>query len=75
MFRAVPISVRRSVLAGESFLVSTFTAPRPGGWVDVAPALPGHMLNLQITWDRTGGGDSRRTHTAAGRHARSVPDL
>ncbi|MGK8512783.1 TIGR00266 family protein [Nocardia asiatica] len=44
--------LKRSVLAGESFFVSTFTAPPQGGWVDVAPALPGNMLNLQITPDR-----------------------
>ncbi|MBF6125969.1 TIGR00266 family protein [Nocardia brasiliensis] len=44
--------LKRSVLAGESFFVSTFTAPQQGGWVDVAPALPGDMLNLQITQDR-----------------------
>ncbi|WP_067470639.1 TIGR00266 family protein [Nocardia amamiensis] len=44
--------LKRSWLAGESFFVSTFTAPPQGGWVDVAPALPGDMLNLQITQDR-----------------------
>lgn len=44
--------LKRSVLAGESFFVSTFTAPPQGGWVDVAPALPGDMLNLQISPDR-----------------------
>ncbi|QLY27863.1 TIGR00266 family protein [Nocardia huaxiensis] len=44
--------LKRSVLAGESFFVSTFTAPPQGGWVDVAPALPGDMLNLPITPDR-----------------------
>ncbi|MBF6383707.1 TIGR00266 family protein [Nocardia farcinica] len=44
--------LKRSVLAGESFFVSTFTAPPQGGWVDVAPALPGDMLNLAITPDR-----------------------
>ncbi|WP_040809048.1 TIGR00266 family protein [Nocardia concava] len=44
--------LKRSVLAGESFFVSTFTAPPQGGWVDVAPALPGDMLALPITPDR-----------------------
>ncbi|GAA5052905.1 TIGR00266 family protein [Nocardia callitridis] len=44
--------LKRSVLAGESFFVSTFTAPPQGGWVDVAPALPGDMLSLQISQDR-----------------------
>ncbi|MFE3188105.1 TIGR00266 family protein [Nocardia sp. NPDC059240] len=43
--------LKRSVLAGESFFVSTFTAPAEGGWVDVAPALPGDMLALPITTD------------------------
>ncbi|WP_233224901.1 TIGR00266 family protein [Nocardia sp. MDA0666] len=44
--------LKRSVLAGESFFVSTFTAPPQGGWVDVAPALPGDMLALPIAPDR-----------------------
>ncbi|MBF6354070.1 TIGR00266 family protein [Nocardia higoensis] len=44
--------LKRSVLAGESFFISTFTAPPQGGWVDVAPALPGDMLSLTITPDR-----------------------
>ncbi|MEV5650799.1 TIGR00266 family protein [Nocardia sp. NPDC052254] len=44
--------LKRSVLAGESFFVSTFTAPPQGGWVDVAPALPGDMLALPIAADR-----------------------
>ncbi len=44
--------LKRSVLAGESFFVSTFTAPQQGGWVDVAPALPGDMLNLPLVPDR-----------------------
>ncbi|QIS19843.1 TIGR00266 family protein [Nocardia terpenica] len=44
--------LKRSVLAGESFFVSTFTAPPQGGWVDVAPALPGDMLALPIVAER-----------------------
>ncbi|MFC9999765.1 TIGR00266 family protein [Nocardia sp. NPDC127526] len=44
--------LKRSVLAGESFFVSTFTAPPQGGWVDVAPALPGDMLALTVAPDR-----------------------
>ncbi|WP_067685686.1 TIGR00266 family protein [Nocardia jejuensis] len=44
--------LKRSMLAGESFFVSTFTAPAQGGWVDVAPALPGDMLSLPISPDR-----------------------
>lgn len=44
--------MRRLMLSGESFFVSTFTAPQQGGWVDVAPSLPGDMLALQIAADR-----------------------
>ncbi|WP_280401893.1 TIGR00266 family protein [Nocardia carnea] len=44
--------LKRSVLSGESFFVSTFTAPANGGWVDVAPSLPGDMLALPIAADR-----------------------
>ncbi|WP_063126351.1 TIGR00266 family protein [Nocardia fusca] len=44
--------LKRSMLSGESFFVSTFTAPQQGGWVDVAPSLPGDMLALQIGPDR-----------------------
>src|SRR4029078_2627669 len=44
--------LKRSVLSGESFFVSPFTAPPQGGWVDVAPALPGDMLPLSITSER-----------------------
>ena len=44
--------LKRSMLSGESFFVSTFTAPQQGGWVDVAPSLPGDMLALQIDQDR-----------------------
>lgn len=44
--------LKRSMLSGESFFVSTFTAPQQGGWVDVAPSLPGDMLALQIAADR-----------------------
>jgi uncharacterized protein (TIGR00266 family) len=35
---------KRGMLGGESFFVSTFTAPPGGGWVDVAPALPGDVF-------------------------------
>lgn len=44
--------LKRSMLSGESFFVSTFTAPQEGGWVDVAPSLPGDMLALQVAPDR-----------------------
>lgn len=42
----------RSMLAGESFFVTTYTAPQEGGWVDVAAAVPGDTISLPITPDR-----------------------
>ena len=33
----------RAALGGESFYVVTYTAPQQGGWVDVAPNLPGDV--------------------------------
>lgn len=44
--------LRRSVLGGESFFVTTYTAPMDGGWVDVAGVLPGDVAALDITPDR-----------------------
>ncbi len=44
--------LKRSVLSGESFFVSTYTAPPQGGWVDVAATLPGDIMPLQLTPDR-----------------------
>lgn len=44
--------LKRSLLSGESFFVSTFTAPPAGGWVDVAGTLPGDLAVLQIQPDR-----------------------
>ena len=38
----------RKMLGGESFFVSTFTAPASGGWVDVAHHLPGDILVLNV---------------------------
>jgi uncharacterized protein (TIGR00266 family) len=42
-------SLGRALVGGESFFQNTFKAPRDGGEVTVAPALPGDMLvvNLQ----------------------------
>jgi uncharacterized protein (TIGR00266 family) len=49
----------RAVLGGESFFVSTYTAPQNGGWVDVAANLPGDMqvINLdgRVGWCVTKG--------------------
>src|SRR5262249_22929575 len=39
----------RAALGGESQLVYTYTAPAQGGWVDVAPALPGDLHVIQLT--------------------------
>jgi uncharacterized protein (TIGR00266 family) len=52
-------SLKRSMLGGESFYVSTFTAPAEGGFVDVAAKLPGDMKVIQmdglINWIVEGG--------------------
>jgi len=39
--------LKRSVLGGESFFMTTLTAPNEGGWVDVAARLPGDAVVLQ----------------------------
>ncbi|GAB3135523.1 TIGR00266 family protein [Tsukamurella serpentis] len=44
--------LKRSLLSGESFFVTTFTAPPAGGWLDVAGTLPGDIAVLQIMPDR-----------------------
>ncbi len=44
--------LKRSVLSGGSFFVTTYTAPAQGGWVDVAGVLPGDTVSLNITPDR-----------------------
>lgn len=44
--------LKRSVLAGESFFVTTYTAPPQGGFVDVAGVLPGDIIALDIQPDR-----------------------
>ena len=45
-------AAKRAVAGGESFFVSTYTAPGQGGFVDVAARLPGDLLTLDITPDR-----------------------
>src|SRR3954451_11901592 len=42
-------SIRRSVLGGESLFVSTYTAPAGGGWIDVAPRLPGDVFTTEVS--------------------------
>ncbi|HEV7627584.1 MAG TPA: TIGR00266 family protein [Streptomyces sp.] len=41
----------RALLAGESMFISTYTAPSKGGWVDVAPSLPGDMQVIDLDGD------------------------
>jgi len=41
-------SLARAALGGESFFVSTYTAPEHGGWVDVAPNLPGDLQVVEL---------------------------
>jgi uncharacterized protein (TIGR00266 family) len=42
-------SLKRSALGGESFFVSTYTAPAQGGFVDVAARLPGDIVSYEMT--------------------------
>lgn len=44
--------LKRSVLAGESLFVTTYTAPAGGGWVDVAANLPGDLTVRELRPDR-----------------------
>ena len=41
-------SLKRGVLGGESLFITTYTAPPAGGWVDVAPNLPGDMATAEV---------------------------
>lgn len=41
-------SLKRAALGGESFFVSTYTAPAQGGWVDVAARLPGDISSYRV---------------------------
>ncbi|MFV0405371.1 MAG: TIGR00266 family protein [Propioniciclava sp.] len=44
--------LKRSVLSGESFFVTTATASPQGGWIDVAAVLPGDLMTLDLQPDR-----------------------
>lgn len=44
--------LKRSVLSGESFFVTTATAPPSGGWIDVCSVLPGDLMPLDLQPDR-----------------------
>lgn len=37
-------ALKRSALGGESFFMTTYTAPPSGGWIDVAANLPGDIV-------------------------------
>ena len=41
-------SIKRAALGGESFFVSTYTAPAQGGFVDVAARLPGDITTYGV---------------------------
>jgi uncharacterized protein (TIGR00266 family) len=41
-------SFKRSVLGGESFFVTSYTAPQQGGWVDCAARLPGDCTVIPV---------------------------
>ena len=43
--------LKRSVLGGESLFITTATASAQGGWIDVAPSLPGDLAVVDITPD------------------------
>jgi len=42
-------SLKRAALGGESFFVSTYTAPASGGFVDVAARLPGDIVSFDVS--------------------------
>jgi uncharacterized protein (TIGR00266 family) len=48
----VMAGLKRSVLGGGSFFVSTYTAPAQGGWVDLAGVLPGDTVSIDVTPDQ-----------------------
>ena len=45
----VMAGLRRSMLGGGSFFVTTYTAPAQGGWVDVAGVLPGDTVPIDVS--------------------------
>jgi uncharacterized protein (TIGR00266 family) len=48
----VMAGLKRSMLSGGSFFVTTCTAPAHGGWVDVAGVLPGDTISIELTPER-----------------------
>lgn len=45
-------SLKRAALGGESFFITTLTAGGQGGWVDLAPNLPGDIAVIQLQGDQ-----------------------
>ncbi len=43
--------LKRSVLGGESLFITTATAGASGGWIDLAPSLPGDVSVVTVTPD------------------------
>jgi uncharacterized protein (TIGR00266 family) len=41
-------ALKRSVLGGESFFMNTYRAPKSGGQISLAPALPGDMAVMEL---------------------------
>jgi uncharacterized protein (TIGR00266 family) len=41
-------SLKRAAMGGESFFLTTYHAPEGGGWVDVAPRLPGDLVAIPM---------------------------
>ncbi len=41
-------SLKRAALGGESFFITSYTAPPEGGWVDVAAFLPGDIHVVDV---------------------------
>jgi uncharacterized protein (TIGR00266 family) len=44
-------SLKRAALGGESFFITTLTAGAQGGWVDLAPNLPGDVAVIDVPAD------------------------
>ncbi len=42
-------SLKRAALGGESFFMTTYTAPSQGGFVDVAARLPGDIISYDLS--------------------------
>ncbi len=41
-------SLKRAALGGESFFITSYTAPAEGGWIDVAAFLPGDLNVVEV---------------------------